>query len=242
MIHLISFGDKKYEKSKIRLMKEAKSKKCFKTMHIYDDLWWNNYINKIPSLKSKSHITKHTRGCGFWLWKPAIILDTLLKDNIKFGDVILYIDVAKGLIDSTNFIQKLANSTKDIQFCIGTHKEMAYTPKKIWEHFEVKPDINLNQCSAHCILIKKTQKSIALMRTWAFIDPVLFSDFIIDKKNESKLFEDHRHDQTIFSHLMRKNKIKGVPLANFLTFYRNDAEVPGNKWSIPNEKDRPKPK
>lgn len=242
MLHLISFGDKKYEKSKIRLMKEVKDKKCFKSVRIYDHIWWSNYINKTPALKSKLHIATNSRGHGFWIWKSHIILDTLLRDDINFGDVILYIDVAKGLIDSPEFIQKVANNTNDINFCMGGHKEIVYTPRKIWDYFKVKPNIDLVQCSAHCILIRKTQRSIALIRTWAYIDPLLYSDFIIDKKFESKLFKDHRHDQTIFSHLMRKNNIKGVPLTDFLTFYRNDAEVPGNKWAVPNEKNRPKPK
>lgn len=85
MIHLITYADKKYEKAKYRIIKEAKDTKWFNTIKGYspDDL--------SDDFKEKNkEILSFKRGAGYWIWKYYIIKKRL--HEIQDNDVLIYLD------------------------------------------------------------------------------------------------------------------------------------------------------
>lgn len=89
-IHLVFFGNKHtYKKSLERLKTEAidfgfKSKQ----IHIYTK-------DNISAEFFKTFKCNTTRGYGYWMWKPYIILDVMSK--IPVSDIVLYMDCGSSL-------------------------------------------------------------------------------------------------------------------------------------------------
>ena len=78
MIHLITYGDKNFEKSKKRLQKEALETKWFDSVTIYgpEDL--------DDSFKMRfKDILRKPRGAGYWIWKSHIISKRLNEINLS---------------------------------------------------------------------------------------------------------------------------------------------------------------
>lgn len=214
MLHLISFADENYTDAALQLIEEAKSKKCFKTIKVYGNNWWKK--NKGNSDEEKCKL-----GNGYWVWKPKIINERLNDPDIKMGDVIVYIDSGKSLINPKEKIERVAYNTKDIQYSSTGYREFNWTMKKVWDYFNMDIDRNLYQASAHNIILRKTPNTLAIINQWANIKPYYFG--IVDSNKQCDEFREHRHDQSLFSMLMHKYNIRSSP--DFLSYKRNDESV-----------------
>jgi len=214
MLHLISFADENYKNAAFQLVEEAKSKKCFKTIKVYGNEWWKK--NKGNSSEEKCKL-----GNGYWIWKPKIINERLNDPDIQIGDIIIYIDAGKSLIDNKEKIERVANNTDNIQYsCVG-YPEYHWTMKKVWDYFNMDIDKKLYQASAHNIIVRKTPVTLSIINEWANIKPYYFG--IFDSNKQCDEFKEHRHDQSLFSMLMHKYKIN--PSRDFLSYKRNDEAV-----------------
>ncbi len=84
-IHLISYGNHFFEKSKNRIFEEAKKSNWFNTINIYGpENVSEEYINEFNDIWQKP------RGAGYWIWKFYIIKQQLI--NISNNDILIYID------------------------------------------------------------------------------------------------------------------------------------------------------
>jgi hypothetical protein len=214
MLHLITFADDNYKNAALQLKKQAEGKKCFKTIKVYDNNWWEKNKGSSPEENCKL-------GNGYWIWKPKIILERLNNPDVSYNDIIIYIDAGKSLIDSSKKINRVANNTKNIQYQISGYPEIDWTMKKVWDYFNMDLNQYLIQASAHNIIVKKTKESLAIINEWASINPYYFG--LTDKNVQVERFKEHRHDQSLFSMLMHKYKIS--PSHDFLTYRRNDESV-----------------
>jgi len=214
MLHLISFADENYTNAGLQLIEESKNKKCFKTIKVYGNNWWKK--NKGNSDEEKCKL-----GNGYWVWKPKIINERLNDPDIKMGDVIVYIDAGKSLIDSKEKIERVAYNTKDIQYSSTGYKEINWTMKKVWDYFNMDIDTKLYQASAHNIIVRKTPNTLYIINELANTKPYYFG--IFDSNKQCGEFIEHRHDQSLFSMLMHKYNIKAT--RNFLSYKRNDEAV-----------------
>jgi hypothetical protein len=173
-----------------------------------DDNFWNKHGN---------FINENKRGYGYWLWKSYIILKTL--NQINNNDIILYSDVGCHLIPNEKdklleYINILNNSKYGIlSFEIEypeRHFEKKWNKSDLFKYFNEnnKIDIeeikNSGQHHATFMLIKKNDHSKNLISKW--YELCSNYDFIddspsIEKNDES--FIEHRHDQAIFSLLVK---------------------------------------
>jgi len=120
--------------------------------------------------KHKNFINQNSSGFGFWIWKPKIIYDLLLKVN--YDDIILYSDAGmyvntKGKERLKYYLEQLKNhsiitfSTSDkyhAQQFVKNDAIMSYYPKFNEEW---------NICRyAGLMLIKKNDKTINFIKEW----------------------------------------------------------------------------
>jgi hypothetical protein len=84
-VHFITYANDKFNKSKNRILKQAKQSNFFKTIKAYSP------SDITVDFQSKfSKILKHQRGGGYWIWKFDIIIQTL--QNIPQNDILVYLD------------------------------------------------------------------------------------------------------------------------------------------------------
>lgn len=144
-------------------------------------------------------IFTESRGAGYWLWKPFIIYDALLK-SVKEGDHLLYCDAGitilssvQPLIDFGEGILLFHNEWRHIDWC-KMDVMNAITPGWANEH---RPD---QQVQASAILIKRSQRTMQFVRDW--LTWSLVPRFITDAPSRVPNlpgFREHRHDQAILT-------------------------------------------
>ena len=202
MIHLITYGDNKYEESKKRLCNKANNLGWFDTIKSYgpDDL----DVNFNEQFKN---ILELPRGGGCSIWKPYIINKRM--DEIEDNDILLYLDAgcyinSSGFARFTEYIEMLNNCNEGcISFSMSNHIEKKWTCKEIFEYFNIYEDsdiLNTGQILSGIIMLKKNANSIHIIDLWL---KTLYnnSKLFTDNYNENQRVEyiENKHDQSILS-------------------------------------------
>jgi hypothetical protein len=165
--------------------------------------------------KNKS-ILEHTRGGGYWLWKPYIINKTL--DKLNDGDILFYMDSMYYFIENfTHYILNLL-SKQDILVWKNKPNEITYLLEN-WCKMDVvnkyslyepmfKKQMHIGLCWAGAIVIRKTTDTCKYMAEW--LDMCCCAHDITDSPSVAKnntRFREHRHDQSLLSIILYKYKI-----------------------------------
>jgi hypothetical protein len=209
----MSFGgpSKNYHEGLNRICNQAKQFNIFDDIFSYtekdlmDDLeFWN---------KHSDFILNNTRGYGYWLWKPYLIKKTL--DKINDGDTLLYADCGCELnINGKPKIYDFINTVKmkKIIATSATSSDYDYTKMDLIKYLHMEDNIELLKkphIQATVLLLVKTSEIIELVNEWYNIGSSDYH-FINDSpsiNNNFKNFIEHRHDQSIFSLLVKKNNL-----------------------------------
>ena len=205
-LKIISFGSNDeyihLAEKTVQSLKNLYSKsetKVFKPKDLPDVI--NNYANL------------YSKGYGYWVWKPFIIKEALF--TINESDVLLYVDGRSGLKKTGKPIKWLDNFILENQFDIASwqmiHKEMSWTNGDIISAFNLDLNselIKTGQFASTFHAWRKNIRSINFLNEWL--------NFLLDnreicrdedsKKLNHKKFIENRHDQSVFS-LMVKTKI-----------------------------------
>ena len=161
------------------------------------------------------HILTQIPGGGFWLWKPYIILKTLMKKNIKDGDFIFYADSGSHFIDKIDPLIDLSKKYKqDIIPFTNKEADIEKTRTKKDAFLLMRLDstkyTNTPQRGSGFILLKKSKKSIKFFKE--FLKYAQDERIITDAPNKLGRnypgFMGNRHDQSIFSPLSKKHNLK----------------------------------
>ena len=206
MITLINYANHQYRNAQ-----------AFNTKTAYEIGKVDRVINYQPEsidvefLKKNYEILSKNRGAGYWLWKPYIIAKTL--EQIADGDVLIYSDSASHFIHSVDPLIELLNEDKyGILSFEWEGLEGAWTKRDAFILMGVD-DLGFersNQRLGSPILLKKS------FLTQQFFNEYLFfaCDARIISDNQNVMghpnyagFQEHRHDQSIFSLLCKKYKI-----------------------------------
>jgi hypothetical protein len=152
-----------------------------------------------------------SRGSGYWLWKPYIILKKLKE--INDGDYLIYMDSGAFLCkDPQENLNKIDD--KGILSFSLIHKQSTWCKKDLFEFiFPNENDYsNQPQILASYVFIRKCVASIRFIEEW--LDICQNYNLMTDEPSVSTNYTDfreHRHDQAIYSLLVYKNQIKVVP-------------------------------
>lgn len=219
---LISYGDDRFRESVKRLKRQGRHSGRFDKiiMYSYDDL--PDYIRSSP-------LMAFSRGGGFWVWKPYIIYQTLLK--CQEGDVVYYLDAGCSINkDSSEWdvFQELMKSNNAIFFKYRSayeypgwrevcSREENCSPQIVhWmspacveffaRNFGNEDFLTCAKIWCGAIIIKRTSPLLAVLEEWyriTLFHPNLVIDPFGGEQDElPDTFNVHRHDQAILTPLV----------------------------------------
>jgi hypothetical protein len=183
-----------------------------------DSIFWSQH---------GSFLLHHKRGYGYWLWKPYLLQQTIqtLHDN----DILIYMDAGctinpQGIPRFQEYLQILHSSPFGmIAFQLSsTLQEISYTKRTLLENMKItSEDKYSGQFMATVIMIRKTSYTVTFLKEWYTLATNYEN---LDDTKHSTLpeyteFRDHRHDQSIYSLLIkrylqkqRKNSTEHAPI------------------------------
>lgn len=175
--------------------------KCIDNIKIYTpELLGGDFLAK------NKNILAQARGAGYWLWKPYVILETLKQ--APENELIIYVDsglTIKKPLDS--LINKLG--TADLMLFNNSHTNLPYTKNDLFIKMSMDNSYARNhlQYDGSVIIIRNTAKAKKFVENWLkwCEDEHALTD-TPSKSAENTKFIDHRHDQSILSLLLLKDK------------------------------------
>jgi len=202
-IHVITYGNRLYARSKARLIREAEDFGLFKTITSYGPESLDQDF-----VEEYGDILKNKKGGGYWIWKIQIIKQKLR--DIKDGEFLIYLDAGcslnkRGIEKFKQYIDLLKTNESGygmLRFQMG-HREREWTTKEIFNAFGIDRD------SEHAISGQYVG-TILVMRKCDHLENIINHVFsimkqdkylITDKYNayQAAYFKDNRHDQSILS-------------------------------------------
>jgi hypothetical protein len=224
-LYFIAFANKSYMTTD-RIANQAKEMNVFdKILQLTEDDI-SEYVEK-----HSNFIKSNPYGYGLFIWKPKVIYDTLLKMNNE--DILVYCDAGtyvnkKGkdrfefYIEQLNKHDMVVFSTSDnykAQRYVKNDAIMAYYPEfnKEWT----------TACYAGLMIIKKTQKSLELIKDWL---ELCENYHFLDKSNIGK----HKNlphyigndcDNGLFNLCLAKYKIHFVVTPDEVNIYAGGTQI-----------------
>lgn len=178
-----------------------------------------------------SHILKHQRGAGYWLWKPFIILQEL--ERLIENEILIYSDAGIEFIAPLNIapgdkdILLFDNGWPHVQWCkmdiLNAILPGFHDPNPV--RFESK----FTQVQASVIILRNTPQIRAFVKEWLLW--CLIPGFVDDspgKLPNHPTFSENRHDQAILSTLAFKY--------GFEKHWWPSTVWVNEKWRYPNDK------
>tara|TARA_B100000497_G_scaffold121123_1_gene150452 strand:+ start:400 stop:1125 length:726 start_codon:yes stop_codon:yes gene_type:complete len=206
-VHLITYGNNHYTKSRDRLVNEAIRTGWFSSVIGYGE----EDMSKEYKEEFKD-ILHYERGAGYWIWKPYFILKRL--SEIEKGDVLIYLDAGctirqMGRKRFYEYINMLENGCM-ISFRMSEHIEKHYTTKEIFEHFGVSHMDSITDSGQYLggiRIMKNNEETLRIMQleydTYKE-NRMIVTDCFNDKQED--YFVDNRHEQSIFSVIRKMHK------------------------------------
>ena len=161
-------------------------------------------------LEKNIKILSQPRGAGYWIWKPYFIKKTL--DKMNDGDLLVYSDSGSYYQSSTqpliDFIQK--EKTGVLSFELKGLLEKVYTQRDTFSLMGLdEPKYSeSSQREATYIWLIKNEFTVKLIDEYLEFaqDERIITDLPSQSENFPD-FQDHRHDQSIWSLLCKKYDI-----------------------------------
>lgn len=165
-----------------------------------------------PLYFAHKELLDNARGAGYWLWKPYIILKTMLETKLKY-DVYIYLDSD---IQITGSVVPFAMLTKEqaVVAIRTTYQQARFCKRDCSVAFQVEDNAYTQwyQIQAGTVAYANTPEAVMFLTDWMvtccnhhFIndEPSVISNF--------PFFLDNRHDQALFTLVYRKYGFKVYP-------------------------------
>lgn len=210
-----------------RITCEAEKSGLFDFCFNLDENWLKAWDPDIYDNGLRLRKSLPPRGFGYWTWKPSVLL---WADLYFPTHQIVYIDAgsqfAKGNLVGSELYADLVNSytNKGLAWTLLGHSERAWTKVDLLQHLDLPPEIiNSDQVQSGFIALSPLWDRRSFLEKWRELALVqsgfLFTD--ISKKENSEIYVEHRHDQSVFSCLW---KLSNLPI---ITDKTNPSKVNG---------------
>ena len=203
--YFITFADSRYIKTLRRIEEEARRSEFFLGVYCFTE-------KNLDSLFIKKHgnfIENNKRGFGYFIWKPQVILQ--IMSIIPENSFLLYADAGcsikkEGLNRFRNYID-IANQNNVLSFFMRGMKECQWTKMDVLKrlNFISEEEVNSDQHIGTAHLWKKTNFSKEFLKH--YLEICEYYPNIDDSPSVSSNhpeFNEHRHDQSVFSILIKK--------------------------------------
>lgn len=162
--------------------------------------------------KHSTFIKENPHGYGRWIWKPKIILDTLM--NIADGDIVLYCDSGIHLnIHGFNRYCEYLHHLKQYDMltfsCNDKYVAQCFVKRDAVESYYPEFYNSFNKyCYAGVMMVKKTKYSIQLIKDWLMLcETYTFIDNSHSVNREMPYFLGNDGDNGLFNLCLAKHKI-----------------------------------
>lgn len=210
MYYFLVYNDNKFNEHLNTLLESVKKYGANFEIIVFDKSEIDNdFVEKNKSILNLN------KGGGYWLWKPYII--NVILNKINENDIIFYLDSKYYFMEDFTNLYSEHMKYNDVLVWKNKPNEGIWYMKN-WCKMDVimKYDIydkvfieNAEDCWGGAIMIKKTDNTIKYMKEW--LDMCCIYENITDspsKIENSSLFNEHRHDQSLLSVVLHKNNIK----------------------------------
>jgi hypothetical protein len=146
-------------------------------------------------------ILDHSRGAGYWLWKPYVILEGL--QWAADGDTVVYMDAGITVRRSLEPLLELARRS-DLVLVQNRHPNASYVKRDcfVLTGTDTPACHGAPQLDASLLLLRNTAANRAFVEAWLMY--CTDARVLTDQPNECGLpdlpgFAEHRHDQAVLS-------------------------------------------
>lgn len=222
---LVSFADSRYQNSLKRLEMQTRDFPFNERYFLTE----KNCLTREYWKKLKTWL--YRRGYGYWSWKPLIVKEYL--HNLKYGDLLFWSDAGlywnathKAMAKFDEYVKKLSGDADILVFGQQTI-EQKWTKGDVLDVLGVYDNEEIcNSCQlwAGLFLIKKTPRTVEIINRMAELCE-LKRELVTDKtstKPNKEGFIEHRHDQSVFSVLIKKYPHIEIPW--------QETQVNDNNW------------
>lgn len=212
-VTVISFASNKYAASQYGLVESARAAGFQHFMNY-------RLENFSEHFRIKNLIHENIRGCGYWLWKPLIILNALHK--VEAGELIFYVDSGNSFFPCDFDLLIEVASRQDVTL-FDNRDSNSLGRRNLNLHWTKRDCFSLLGCdtpeywfapqvNASYQIYRRTDFTISFVKE--YLQGCLISSALNDdasKLNNLEGFIDHRHDQSILSILAHKHLINLLP-------------------------------
>jgi hypothetical protein len=229
-VHLISFASGLPDNQEIVARFERQANECpfiDQCIVVSDD---GNTLYDSFYKEFGDFVKLNPRGYGFWIWKPYIILSYIKK--LSHGDVLLYCDIGCELSMAGHkkfdaYIELIEEKEILAFSTLNRQPEYFWCKKELLEFFNL-PNflIEQEQVAATFFMIKVSDFSSSFVSQWLEIAKSNNFNYINDQcaDGQAPEFIEHRHDQSIFSLLIKKYGISIIRERSYfppILYYKN---------------------
>lgn len=219
-ITFLTFSNTNYMTTN-RIVEQAKEFKIFDNILSLSELDIPGFIKK-----HLQFINDNKPGYGYWIWKPKIILDTLLK--LDETDILIYCDAGmwlncQGKDRLIFYLKKLENKTL-VTFSTNYKAQHYVKSDAVMNYFPNFNDELNNACYAGLMIIKKNNESVSFIKDWLelcenyhFIDQSPSYQY-----PETSIFRGNDCDNGLFNLCLAKHKISYAIYPDEINLYSDD--------------------
>lgn len=233
-VHYVSFASSNLSETLQRNLHQARNCGFFSSVHGFSETNIPEFVGK-----HKDFFESNKRLYGYAIWKPYIIKKVL--DTIQEGEFLLYLDAGSS-INPTSFcrfneyIQMCKESTfknmvmqivvKEDYLPKYTFSELEWTKGDVLDQFQLSEEQKIApQYLSGFWLLQKTPETIQLVDKWlSYTENYAFFDDSVGKLPNSEKFIEHRHDQSVFSCLLKSHGTLAIP---------NEYDISEKSWHNP---------
>lgn len=216
-IHLVTYSDQNMTISAARCEESARS-------HNIELVWrWDREeLEQTEFYAQNRSLLDQPRGAGYWVWKPFLILDTMVRRAAE-GDVVIYADAGVEFVNNVRYV--LDRMDQDF-WLFGNNWQHAHFCKRdvideAWPKAQPMEDLSGNgnvawfafgqQCQASVIFVRNTARARELVHEWLHL--CLFEGGRLVDDSPSRAanhpeFQEHRHDQAILTTLAYREGLR----------------------------------
>jgi len=245
-LHLLSFGagDSAYNQALHRISNMADKSGFFDSITSHNRKSMDELYPEFKSLHD-NFVEKNPLGYGRWVWKPFLINQRLKE--LPDDSILLYLDVGCWINFGPESARKRMSEyilhTQQNDILAFQHNgswiiEKAFTRVDLVEEIDLSlTDLLSRQINAGVIFFKVNEKSRSFVKEWLQFCTKNSYAYLMDPPPELRFPEyiDHRHDQSVFSGLIKKHGI--LPFSEETWFL--DWEREGEAFPIWQKRDRP---
>lgn len=206
-------GAGKYRRAVRRICREAEAFGLFDEIAGHTD---ESIRRDFPDFWKEhgAFIEANPRGCGYWLWKPFLILRRL--QAMREGDILLFADAGcelnpYGKQRLAEYLEMCARHSV-VTFLVAARSEY---PVKHWTKMDtmlhLDPELQTAERAQHesgVILLKKNRRTLDMAREWFAVCAGNDYHYLDDSESVAPNdgnFREHRHDQAVVTLLLVKH-------------------------------------